>query len=104
MTINVFSKSNKDVQEIKKDLSALNKKYLLFSNKVAKSYNKLPKRIYCKNCSTKLPKEYDFVSFSVEYKICRKCNHLNGAQEETQLFFDKNYVSDSNLLKFYKKT
>jgi SAM-dependent methyltransferase len=103
MTINVFSKSNKDVQEIKKDLSSLNKKHLLFSNKIAKSYNKLHKRINCKNCGKKLPKKYDFLSFSVKYKICRKCNHLNGAQEETQSFFYKNYVSESNLSKFYKK-
>ena len=68
MTINVFSKSNKDVQEIK-DLSTLNKKYLLFSNKVAKSYNKLPKRIYCKNCSTKLLKNMISFPFLLSIKF-----------------------------------
>lgn len=103
MTINIFSKPNKDVQEIKKDFSIFNKQNLLFSNKIAKAYNRLPKRIYCKNCKTKLLKVNDFKSFSVKYKICRKCNHLNGAHEETQSFFNKNYVSNSNLSKFYKK-
>ena len=103
MTINIFSKPNKDIEQIKKDFSIFNKKNLLFSNKIARSYNKLPKRAYCKNCKIKLQKENDFKSFLINYKICRKCNHLNGGQEETKSFFKKNYVSNSNLSKFYKK-
>ena len=103
MTINIFSKPNKDVVSIKKDLSSFNKKNLLFSNKIAKSYNNLPERKYCKNCKSKLLKLSDFNSFSVKYKICRKCSHINGSKRETKSFFEKNYISKSNLIKFYKK-
>lgn len=103
MTINIYSKPNKDIEIIKKDFTILNKKNLQFSNKIARSYNKLPKRIYCKNCKSKLLKQNDFKSFSVFYKICRVCNHLNGSKNETQSFFNSNYVVNSNLTKFYKK-
>ena len=100
-----YSKSYKSIFRIKKDFYNNNSANLKKSIKTNKYYTTQKKRKKCKNCySTK--SKYLFKSFGVNYFICKKCSHLNGAHEDSKKFtnflyrdnkgknYSKNYISD----------
>lgn len=87
-----YSKSYREILNIKdtlvKENSTIIKKILL----VNKKYSQQKRRKKCKNCNHTL-KKFDFITHLVKYHICKKCNHLNGAYEETDKFLSWLYNS-----------
>ena len=69
--------------KIKNNFFIENKKNLGRALKKNRLYrlNKLRKK--CKICSTKIS-GYDFESFGIKYKFCKKCTHLNGIYEDSK--------------------
>ena len=99
-----FSKSYKDIFNIKKDFYNENLKYLNQAQKWNKLYSAQPKRKKCKICNNKLGKVI-FSSNFASYTICNFCNHLNGMNEDTKDFNNALYRNEkkNNLSQFYKK-
>ena len=95
-----FSKSFKDILDIKKDFIK-DDKVLTFQAQVwNKYYSKQPKRTKCKICEIKLPKKI-FKSHFAYYTVCKNCGHLNGLNKDTKKF--NNYLyKDSKGVKFSK--
>lgn len=100
-----FSKSYKNILSLKNDFYINNKINLNNSLKINKIYKKQPLRKYCKNCGSKKITPF-ITNFSIQYKICMLCGHLNGAYQDTQSFaqmlynsndgknYSKNYLND----------
>ena len=64
--------------------------------KISEIYRAQPHRKLCKNCNNEIkfnPKEC-FVKFGVEYSFCPRCNHCNGAYEDTNEFCRILYTKD----------
>ena len=102
--IEKFSKSSKDIISIKKDFFNENNKLYQNSIKINKFFTKQKKRKKCKNCGNNIF-SYDFISHGVKYKICSRCNHINGMYEESSNFLNYLYRDDpnSNYSKTYLK-
>ena len=83
--IEKFSKSSKDIINIKKDFFTENDKLYQNSIKINKFFTKQKKRKKCKNCELKISKPV-FVSHNIGYSICKRCGHLNGIYEDTKKF------------------
>ncbi len=85
-----FSKSYGKLLKIKNNFFIENKSNLRRALKKNRLYrlNKLRKK--CKICSTKIS-GYDFESFGIKYKFCKKCTHLNGIYEDSKKFANKVY-------------
>jgi ribosomal protein S27E len=90
MKIIKFSKSYKDVFNLKKDFYNNNNNNLKKILKINRSYIKQKKRLKCKTCKSNLTKTI-FYSHKVNYLICKKCGHLNGQSVEKKNFLDKLY-------------
>ena len=85
-----FSKSYKDILNIKKDFYTNNLKNLNNVIKINKFYKKQPIRSNCKNCqSTNL--ESFIKNHGIEYNICKNCGHVNGQYQDTKKFAEKLY-------------
>lgn len=99
-----FSKSYKNIFNIKQDFYNENYKYLKQAQKWNRLYSAQPKRKNCKTCKKKLGKVI-FSSNFANYAICNYCNHLNGMNEDTKLFNTALYKNEkgNNLSQFYKK-
>ena len=95
-----YSKSFKDIIDIKKDFLNSNRKLLKQAEVWNKFYSKQPKRVTCKTCEAKLPEKI-FRSHSADYTICTKCGHLNGLNLDTKTF-NKHLYKDSKGIKFSK--
>lgn len=105
--ITKFSKTYKNLLDIKSDFYNNNKNNLKNSLKINRSYKKQPLRIGCKNCGSKKIKSF-IKSFGIPYKLCFLCGHLNGAYQDTDNFakklyndsegknYSKNYLKDFN--------
>ena len=85
-----FSKSYGKLLKIKNNFFIENKSNLGRALKKNRLYklNKLRKK--CKICFTKIS-GYDFESFGIKYKFCKKCTHLNGIYEDSKKFANKVY-------------
>lgn len=99
-----FSKSSKNIINLKKDFLLKNDELIKQAQKWNKFYNKQPKRILCKGCEKKLDKKI-FVSHYSSYTICKYCGHLNGLNKDTKRFNEFLYKKDQskNFSKFYLK-
>ena len=99
-----YSKTLKDIINIKQDFIKSNNKLLHQAEKWNKVYSKQPKRNLCKACSFKLPKKI-FYSHFANYTICKKCGHLNGLNKDTKKFNQSIYkdAKGSKFSKFYVK-
>jgi 2-polyprenyl-3-methyl-5-hydroxy-6-metoxy-1,4-benzoquinol methylase len=93
MKIIKFSKSYKDVFNLKKDFYNNNNNNLKKILKINQSYIKQKKRLKCKTCKSNLTKTI-FYSHKVNYLICKKCGHLNGQSVETKKFLNNLYLKD----------
>lgn len=64
---------------------------------IADVYRAQPKRTVCKNCLAPLDLSPDnvFSRFDVDYTICSRCGHLNGAHEDSKAFCDRLYTADA---------
>ena len=100
-----FSKSYNSIYKIKKDFYVNNQLNLKKSLEINKYYIKQKLRKKCKNCN-KSRSRYIFKSFKVNYFLCNRCFHLNGAHEDSWQFnnflyhknsgknYSRNYISD----------
>ena len=88
-----FSKSYKNLFEIKKNFYTENLVNLNLTKKINKFYKSQPKRTHCKNCNKKLTKPI-FESFGIKYISCNKCEHLNGIYDDTNKFVEWLYSRD----------
>ncbi len=95
-----YSKSFKDILNIKKKFIKDDKKLTLQAQEWNKYYSKQPKRNKCKVCFVNLPKKI-FKSHFANYTVCENCGHLNGMNQDTKKF--NNYMyKDSKGTKFSK--
>ena len=72
-----FSKPLGDLVTLKKDFYLNNELHLKNSLKINSKYLKEKERKNCKICNHKLD-GFDFISHKIKYKLCNRCNHLNG--------------------------
>lgn len=105
-----FSKSFKDIEEIKNEFILSNKILLKRSEQRNKKYKSQAKRSNCKNCLEPiLNSQVDLFNHGVGYKICRNCSHLNGeyleTKEYTSFLYENNAESNysSNYINNYEK-
>jgi len=63
--------------------------------KIARVYRKQPRRTRCMNCAARMDGQSDFVKNGIDYLICSRCQHLNGAFECTEEFCNGLYAKDS---------
>ncbi len=103
-----FSKPLGDLVTLKKDFYLKNELHLKNSLKINSKYLKEKERKNCKICNHKLD-GFDFISHKIKYKLCNRCNHLNGKHIDSKKFINwlykdsggKNY--SKNYLKNYQK-
>jgi len=95
-----YSKSIKDIINIKKDFIISNYKLLKQAQTWNKLYSKQPIRLKCKACEKKLQKK-TFSSHCANYNFCEKCGHLNGLNKDTKSF-NINLYKGSGSIKFSK--
>lgn len=72
-----------------------NKTLLSRSNTLADLYKNQTQRTNCKICKSKLPEKAEFKTRGIDYKICNKCTHLNGAHEDTDNYAQNLYESNN---------
>ena len=89
--IKKYSKSFKDVINIKKSFFTQNEEKLSSLKNINELYKQQPRRHNCKNCLDSIG-DVDLVSFGVEYSLCDNCGHLNGIYEDTEHFAEKIYI------------
>ena len=90
-----FSKSSKNIINLKKDFILRNNELTNQAQKWNKFYSKQPKRLFCKVCEKKLEKKI-FNSHYANYTICKYCGHLNGLNQDTKQFNEFLYKKDKN--------
>lgn len=63
---------------------------------IASLYRSQPRRLVCKNCEYPLDLSASnrFVKLDVEYCLCARCGHCNGAHEDTEAFCRALYTDD----------
>ena len=70
-----FSKSSKDILDIKKNFIKDDKILTLQAQEWNRYYSRQPRRTKCKICEIKLPKKI-FRSHFADYTVCKNCGHL----------------------------
>lgn len=88
-----YSKSYKDILQIKKDFYLNNKENLKKAIKINKKYSQQPKRFNCKNCNSRSLNKF-IKNFNIEYLQCNNCGHLNGRYDDTSHFTKWLYQRD----------
>ncbi len=63
------------------------------SVRVAKLYTQQPRRTRCKCCDGSLG-DVSFTKLEIDYIVCARCGHLNGAHEDTEAFCQRVYAED----------
>lgn len=63
------------------------------SVRVAKLYTQQPRRTRCKCCDGSLG-DVSFTKLEIDYIICARCGHLNGAHQDTEAFCQGVYTED----------
>jgi hypothetical protein len=92
-----FSKKYGKLLKIKKNFFTDNNKNLDRALQKNNLYKKNKTRKNCKICSDKI-NGYDFESFGIKYKFCKKCSHLNGKYEDSKNFANLVYkINDGSL-------
>ena len=90
-----FGKSAQDILGFKKDFFESNDRIRDDLLRINKLYAKQPRRFLCKLCTHKLPATPKFKAHEVEYLVCSRCGHLNGAYEDTAEFCNAVYAEES---------
>lgn len=89
-----FGKSSGALLAHKKSFFEDNERLLKEGQRIAKTYVEQPRRTVCKCCAGPLG-EVSFTKHGIDYHLCARCGHLNGAHEDTDAFCDSMYVEDS---------
>ena len=89
-----FSKSYRNILDLKKSFFFENQTNLKSSIKINKVYKKNPARRICKNCQKKSLSKF-IKSHLIDYYICKNCSHLNGKYQDTENFATNLYFKNS---------
>ncbi len=88
-----FGKSSASLLTLKQSFFEENEAWLAYSKQLASVYVAQPRRTACKVCTGTLG-EASFTKHGIEYVICVRCGHLNGAHEDTDAFCSAVYTDD----------
>jgi hypothetical protein len=80
-----FGKSAKELLAHKQDFFRENAELLAEGQRFAAIYTAQPRRTVCKCCCAALGKP-SFTKQGIDYILCARCGHLNGANEDTTEF------------------
>ena len=97
-----FGKKFEDILKIKKNFFDDNDSLIKKQKKIARIYSLQSIRKKCKACEKSLegPK---FTNHNIQYIQCKKCTHINGKFNDTEMFSKKLYESENiNYSKNYK--
>lgn len=88
-----YSKSSEALLQVKRSFFDDNDAFVRERAKIAKIYAEQPKRDRCKICDG--PNKGDrFTKTGIEYIVCDRCGHLNGAHEDTTTFNNAVYTGE----------
>ncbi len=88
-----FGKTSKEIILHKQEFFENNNEMLSIGKDMNRLYSDQPKRNECKNCNYSLG-QIDFTKLYVNYSICAQCGHLNGRNQDTNLFCSKVYTDN----------
>jgi len=91
-----YGKSSQDLISLKKVFFKNNNELLSNGRKINEFYSQQPKRLKCKNCDNDLH-DISFSKLCVDYTICETCGHLNGMNEDTDLFCSHIYTDNKGV-------
>jgi hypothetical protein len=80
-----YGKSSGGVSDIKSSFIDREDELFVAQKGVTDLYRRQPVRACCKNCGETI-NEILFTKQNVEYLLCPRCNHLNGAYEDSEEF------------------
>lgn len=88
-----FGKSAGPLLAHKTGFFSSNDELLAEGNRIGAIYTRQPRRAACKVCAGPLDGAR-FTKQDIEYVLCARCGHLNGAHEDTAAFCDAVYTGD----------
>lgn len=88
-----YGKSSGALLAHKKGFFAENDGLLNEGRRIGAVYTQQPRRTACKCCDAPLEGPR-FTKQGIEYVLCGRCGHLNGAHEDTDAFCEAMYVQD----------
>ena len=89
-----FGKSAGPLLTHKQSFFTDNAEFLAEGHRIARVYTNQPRRTTCKCCRATLG-AVSFSKHGIDYHICGKCGHLNGAHEDTDAFCGEIYTENS---------
>lgn len=101
-----YGKPSKNLMSLKTSFFDKNETLHKQIKKLNQLYAKMPLRKNCKNCGCSLSEDVLFRKQEIDYKLCEKCNHINGANSDNDEFcsavytekggekYAKNYTTD----------
>lgn len=88
-----YGKSSEALLQVKRSFFDGNNDFVRERAEIAKIYSNQPARVRCKACDG--PNEgRRFVKTGIEYIVCGRCGHLNGAFEDTKAFNNAVYTGE----------
>lgn len=97
-----YSKSYSDMWQLKQSLTDNDKEMASRDARYREIYKNQPERTVCKLCETKTEKQISFNVSGIEYWICGKCGHINGAYQDTREFCNAIYAKNSEYGETYR--
>ena len=79
---------------------AINASYIAERERLDRLYLRQPRRTACKNCDGPLS-EVSFTLIGVDFLICPRCGHLNGAHEDTREYCEAVYTEADHSTEIY---
>ncbi|MBW7474981.1 hypothetical protein K0T92_09510 [Paenibacillus oenotherae] len=102
MRVSKYSKPASDVLGFKQDFFTKDQELHKENLRLAHIYGSQPRRDLCKNCGFKLDTPF-FIKHDIEYYLCSRCTHLNGAHEDTDSYVEQVYLRpESDYAKYYR--
>jgi hypothetical protein len=95
-----YGKSIFDILSVKENFFTENEILLAENKRIADIYKHQPLRTNCKLCGNAMHSDIFLRSHEINYFLCDKCGHLNGAYQDTIEFTEKIY-SDQRYAKNY---
>ncbi len=90
-----FGKSSESLLGIKKSFFEQNDAFLAYQRKIAALYIQQPRREACMCCAGPI-EGLRFTKQTIEYILCARCGHLNGAYVDTDAFGAAVYTSSGD--------
>jgi hypothetical protein len=89
-----FSKPSADILKIKGRDFEQNDALHRENVRIAEIYAAQPRRERCKNCNAPIAGRPLFRKLGIDYHACARCEHVNGAHDDTEAFVHQLYVQE----------